>query len=128
MIQNHNIIEYSIYNLSNNPETNSLGGLHIPSNNIDGLFNQPINFNNQKIKGNSFYSYSSHFNKSFDVFQFGYCIHHTANRNLSFGIIQKSITNNFQTNSSWEYHSGGPSFDEIDYMLISEFNFHMGGT
>ena len=45
-------INNSIYNLSNNAETNSLGGLHIPSNDIDGLFNQPINFNNQKIKGN----------------------------------------------------------------------------
>ena len=114
----------SIYTLNNNAQTSSLGGLHILSNDINGLFNQPIDLNSQKLRGNSYYSYSSHFNNIFDIFQFGYCIRHDNEGNISFGIIKKSIKNNYKTNNSWLFNSGGPSFSEIDYSSISTFSDH----
>ncbi len=112
----------SIYTLSNNPRTNSLGGLHILSDDINGLFNQPINLNTDQLKGNSYYSYSSHFNNLFDVFQFGYCISHNNKRNISFGVIKKSIKKNYKTDEAWEYTTEGPSFSQIDYMSIGMFS------
>ena len=114
----------SIYTLNNNAQTSSLGGLHILSSDINGLFNQPIDLNSQKLKGNSYYSYSSHFNNIFDIFEFGYCIKHDNEKNISFGIIRKSIKNNHKTNNSWLYNSEGPSFSDIDYLSISTFSDH----
>ena len=58
IINNYN----SIYYLSKNPKSNSLGGIHTLSNNISGVFYQPLSRKN--IKGDSYFSYLSQFDNS----------------------------------------------------------------
>ena len=40
-VENNN----SIYKISNNPRSNSLGGLHLLSENVGGIFKQPLKIN-----------------------------------------------------------------------------------
>ena len=68
-VENNN----SIFKVSNNARINSIGGLHILSNEISGVFNQPIALNNN-IKGNSYYSYLKYFDNIINVHQLGFCV------------------------------------------------------
>ena len=110
----------SVFNISKNARSNSLSGIHTLSNNVSGIFNQPINLN-YNIKGDSYFSYLSYFNNSINIFQFALCLKNNENNNISVGIVRRSIDDNFNTNNAWQYNDNGPSFNDIDYSNISKF-------
>ena len=111
----------SIFNISKNARSNSLSGIHSLSNNVSGIFNQPINMD-YRIKGDTYFSYFSYFNNSVDVLQFALCLKSEDKSNLSVGILRRNIKDNFNTENAWIYSDNGPSFNGIDYSNISKFS------
>ena len=65
----------SIYHASNSSYNISLGGSHLLSDNINGVFKQVMDLD-KNIKNNFYYSTSKYFNNSYDVIQLGYCLNH----------------------------------------------------
>ena len=55
----------SIYYLAKNPKSHSLGGIHTLSNNVSGVFYQPLSRNN--IEGDTFFSYLNQFSNSINI-------------------------------------------------------------
>ena len=113
----------SIYNVSKNARINSLGGMHILSNNVSGIFKQPINLNSQ-MKGDSYYSYISYFDNSVNIIQFAVCIKSNKKQNISIGILKRSISDNFNTANAWNYDNDGPGYNDINYSQIGTFSDH----
>ena len=113
--------KYSIFNVSKNARSNALSGMHLLSNNVSGIFVQPINLNNN-IQGDSYFSYLSYFNNSVKVLQFAFCINNNSNNNISIGIVNRKVNNNFSTVYAWNYTDSGPLFNDINYSNISEFS------
>lgn len=112
---------YSIFNVSNDARSNALSGMHLLSNNISGVFVQPINLNND-IKGDSYFSYLSYFDSAVKVLQIAYCIKSNDKKNISFGIVNRRVSDIFNTENAWNYSNDGPSFNNINYSNISNFS------
>ena len=109
----------SIYFFSKNARTLSISSIHSISNDINGLFYQPIN-NQKNIKGNSYLSYSSIYDNQFSVLQLGYCLKSNDKRNISIGFIKRDINNLYDTNNAWDYNQYLiPDLNNIDYENIS---------
>tara|TARA_Y100000590_G_C15719849_1_gene1013170 strand:- start:996 stop:1916 length:921 start_codon:yes stop_codon:yes gene_type:complete len=111
----------SIFNVSNNARTNALSGLHISSNDINGIFKQPINIDSYN-KGDTYYSYLKYFDNLFNVYQFGICLVSNSDKNISFGIIKRGISNIPNTSNAWIFNLEGPEFDQIDYNQITSMS------
>ena len=118
-INNYN----SIYYLSKNPKTNSLSGIHTLSNNISGLFYQPLSREN--IKGDTFFSYVNQFDNSINIVQFGYCLLHDKEKNISIGFINRKINDIYDTSQAWNPLNDldEPNFNEIDYNNIKDLSY-----
>tara|TARA_B100000945_G_C20354162_1_gene583763 strand:- start:213 stop:1100 length:888 start_codon:yes stop_codon:yes gene_type:complete len=109
----------SIYFFSKSAKTFSIASIHSISDNINGLFYQPISKQNN-IDGNSFFSYSEIYNNQFSVFQLGYCLKNNTNTNVSIGFIKRDIDDLFNTSSAWDYNQHLiPNLNDIDYENIS---------
>ena len=111
----------SIFNVSNNAKINALGGLHIMSDDVSGLFKQPVNLENYN-KGDSYYSYLKYFENLFHVYQFGICIVSNKDKNISFGILKRSINNIPNTSDAWTFNENGPDFNQINYNQIKKMS------
>ena len=118
-INNYN----SIYYLSKNPKSNSLSGIHTLSNNISGVFYQP--FSRKNIKGDTFFSYVNQFDNSINIIQFGYCISHDKEKNISIGFINRRINDMYDTSQAWNPLNDldEPNFNEIDYDNIKDLSY-----
>ena len=109
----------SIYFFSKNARTLSISSIHSHSNDINGVFYQPIN-NQKNITGNSYLSYSSIYDNQFSVLQLGYCLKSNNKRNISIGFIKRDINNLYNTSNAWDYNQYLiPDLNNIDYGNIS---------
>ena len=109
----------SIYFFSKNARTLSISSIHSISNDINGLFYQPIS-NQKNISGNSYLSYSKIYDNQFSVLQLGYCLKNNNKRNISIGFIKRDIHNLFNTSNAWDYNQYIiPNLNNIDYENIS---------
>ena len=112
-------IDNSIYFFSKNAKTLSISSIHSISNDINGLFYQPIS-KQSNIKGNSYLSYSEIYNNQFSILQLGYCIKNNDRSNISIGFIKRDIDNLYNTSSAWDYNQYLiPELNNIDYDDIS---------
>ena len=109
----------SIYFFSKNARTLSISSIHSISNDINGLFYQPIN-NQKNITGNSYLSYSSIYDNQFSILQLGYCLKSNDKRNISIGFIKRDINNLYDTVNAWDANQYLiPDLNNIDYENIS---------
>ena len=109
----------SIYFFSKNARTLSISSIHSISNDINGLFYQPIN-NQKNITGNNYLSYSSIYDNQFSVLQLGYCLKSNDKSNISIGFIKRDINNLYDTSNAWDANQYLiPDLNNIDYENIS---------
>ena len=125
LIYSNNINNYnSIYNFSKNPRMHSLSNIHSLSENVSGLFYQPITNSKKNIQGDTYFAYLNQYN-DIKIIQFGYCLKHDKSKNISIGFISRDIKNIFNTTNSWNANdfSTPPQFDEIDYSNITNLGY-----
>ena len=125
LIFSNNINSYnSIYNFSKNARIHSLSGIHALSKNIGGLFYQPIS-NNKNMTGDTYIAYLNQYSNMIKIIQFGYCLRHDKNKNISIGFISRNIENLFNTSNAWDSNdfTVPPQFDEIDYSKITNLKY-----
>jgi hypothetical protein len=113
-----NSIDNSIYFFSKNAKTHSISSIHSISNDINGLFYQPIS-KQSNIKGNSYLSYSEIHNNQFSILELGYCLKNNDKSNISIGFIKRDIDNLFNTSSAWDDQSLILELNNIEYENIS---------
>jgi len=119
VVNNYN----SIYSLAKDPKSHSLGGIHTKSSSINGVFYLP--FSKKNIEGDTYFSYLNQFDNSINIVQFGYCILHDEDKNISIGLINRRINNVYNTTSAWNplNPSDEPSFSSIDYSDIQNLKY-----
>ena len=118
-----NNLDNSIYSFSKNAKTNALSNVHYISENVDGLFYQPIS-KNINMLSDSYFSYSEIHSNQFKIFQIGYCMKSNEKNNISIGMVRRDIDNLFDTSSAWDNNQLLiPELNDIDYTNISNLSY-----
>ena len=118
-----NNLDNSIYSFSKNAKTNALSNVHYISEDVDGLFYQPIS-KNINMLSDSYFSYSEIHSNQFKIFQIGYCLKSNEKNNISIGMVRRDIDNLFDTSSAWDNNQLLiPELNDIDYTNISNLSY-----
>ena len=113
----------SIYFFSKSAKTFSLSNIHYISENIDGLFYQPIS-KDLNLEKKFYISFAEVFNNQFNVIKIGYCLKSTNKNKLSFGFIKRNLDDLFYTNNAWNYSELlYPELSDIEYDNISDLKY-----
>lgn len=108
----------SIYNIISSPRNNAIGGIHMPTNNINSMFDSPLKLDH---KDNNLFISINDFNNLLTTYHIAYCLHSNDSMNLSLGLVRREIYNNYNTQNAWT-NDGYPDLEEINYDMISMFS------
>ena len=108
----------NIYNIISSPRNNAIGGLHISTNDISGIFDSPLDLNS---KDNNLFISLNNFNNFLTTYHIAYCLYADNNMNLSLGLVRREIYDNYNTHLAWQ-NDGYPDLEEINYDRISSFS------
>lgn len=112
----------SLFAFSKSAKTASLSSIHFISDDISGVFYQPIS-NKRNIKNDYYFSFINQYENQINILQLGYCIKHDENKNLSLGFIKRNIDNIYNTTNAWNQNNLVPSLEDIDYDNISNLSY-----
>ena len=112
----------SLFAFSKSAKTASLSSIHFISDDISGVFYQPIS-NKRNIKNDYYFSFINQYEKQINILQLGYCIKHDENKNLSLGFIKRNIDYIYNTTNAWNQNNLVPSLEDIDYDNISNLSY-----
>ena len=121
-----NINNNSLFAFSKSAKAASLSSIHFISDDISGVFYQPIS-NKRNIKNDYYFSFINQYNNQINILQIGYCIKHDNNKNLSVGFIKRNIDNIYNTSNSWDENNSIPSLEDIQYYNISNLSYEEFG-
>tara|TARA_B100000029_G_scaffold479946_1_gene527485 strand:+ start:67 stop:963 length:897 start_codon:yes stop_codon:yes gene_type:complete len=108
----------SIYNIISSPRNNAIGGVHMPTNNINSMFDAPLELNH---RDKSLFISINDFNRLLTTYHIGYCLYSNQKMNLSLGLVRREIYNNYNTQDAW-IDDGYPDLEELNYDMISLFS------
>jgi len=108
----------NIYNIISSPRNNAIGGIHMPTNSINSIFDAPLDVS---YENNDLFISINNFNKLLTTYHIAYCIYSNNNMNLSLGFVRREIYNNYNTQQAW-INDGYPDLEEINYNMISSFS------
>jgi len=112
---NHND---GIYNIISSARNNAIGGIHMPTDNIDSIFDAPSKLNH---KDNNLFLSINDFNGLLATYHIAYCLYSNQNMNLSLGVVRREIYDNYNTQDAW-FNDGYPHLEELNYNMISLFS------
>jgi hypothetical protein len=116
----------SLFVFSKSAKATSLSSIHFISDDISGVFYQPIS-NKRNIKNDYYFSFINQYNNQINILQLGYCIKHDNNKNLSIGFIKRNIGNICNTSNAWDENNSIPILEDIQYDNISNLSYEEFG-
>ena len=112
----------NIFNNMSSPRNIALGGIHLSSNNLNSMFDAPINIfdlDGKHYNQNFYFCLSSQAQNISNTIYFGSSIYVDKDSNLYFGLVRRLINNNYNTEDSWTDNGNNtPDIEEIDYTDI----------
>jgi hypothetical protein len=122
LLYSFNVNNNSLFSFSKSAKVTSLGSIHFISNDISGVFFQPIS-NKRNIKTDYYFSFINQYDIKSNILQLAYCIDHDDHKNISFGIIKRNINNLYNTSSSWDTNNSILNLEDIQYENISKLSY-----
>ena len=116
----------SLFAFSKSARTASLSSIHFISDDISGVFYQPIS-NKRNIKNDYYFSFINQYDNQINILQLGYCIKHDNNKNISVGFIKRNIGNIYNTSNAWNENDSMPILEDIQYDNISNLFYEEFG-
>ena len=109
----------NIFSGMSSPRNIALGGIHLSGNNLNLMFDAPVNIfdiDEKYYNKNFYFCLSSQAQNISNTIYFGSSIYIEKDSNLYFGLVRRLINDNYNTEDSWSDNGNNiPDNGEIDY-------------